>query len=94
MGKIIKWFDDLFFILTNILFSLIPILMILGGGLAILSILMNWFFNKEIILSEFWYIILALLIVAMGFKWDDVAIEHYPTAIERKKNSTKHKQRQ
>lgn len=92
MKGIIKLFNDLIFLLTTGLFSFIPLVMILGGGMAVLSILVGWFFNKNFDLSDVWLALLCLLIILMGFKWDDATIEHYPTAIARKKNALKHQQ--
>ena len=75
MKKVINKINKLIFLLTKVLFSLIPITMILGGGIAIMGILLSWYYARHIILSEIWYILLSLLMIAIGFKWDDVAKE-------------------
>ena len=86
MKKIYKTIDEYVFILTNILFSLIPLVLILGGGIFSISFIFKWYFDGKIVFNDIWYILLGLLFCWMGSKWDDVIIEHYDTSIERKRN--------
>jgi hypothetical protein len=92
MKKLFVWIDNLIFALTNLLFSIIPVGMILiGGGLITLTPL-ALYFDQNIKLSGIWYVpLVGILIVLMGFKWNDVVIENYPTSIERKNNLNKTK---
>jgi len=101
MKKIILWtaaitsgLDNLIFYFTNLIFSVIPITMILGGGgfaiLYILVVLLDFFFFHEgINFSNCFSPLLGFLLAWMGFKWDDVIIENYEYALERKKNGEK-----
>lgn len=89
MKSLFKWLDDLVFILTNILFSFIPVCMMLVGSFIPLFVLLLWFFNQEINLLDVKYVVVGLLMVWIGFKWDDAIIEAYPIAIARKQNAMK-----
>ena len=85
LKEFIKWLEDIILLLTNLLFSIIPVALILGGGFVILGVLMGWFFEKHIITYHLWYISFAFIAILMGFKWDDAIIEYYPIVTERKK---------
>lgn len=102
MKQFIRYIDSVVFILTGLLFSLIPVVLIVCG--SFFSIGIGFVFIARLFitipgpmtLSELWYVPLGILACWMGFKWDDVIIEHYPTSIkrkevaeERKKSSTK-----
>ena len=85
MKKLYTYLDNLVLLLTNLLFSVVPVVMILAGGFTLIAVMLRWYFNQQIVLSNIWLIVIGLLISWMGFKWDDVVIENYPTALERKK---------
>lgn len=87
MKKIFEWLNDLLTIITVFIFSLFPIAFILGGSFCIIGILLSWYFSKQIVITNFWYILISLLVIIIGFKWDIATIEAYPNAVARKKNS-------
>jgi len=72
MNKIIQKIDHFVFLLTDILFSLIPVALILGGGFTPIAIILTWYFDRNVNLNDLWYIFGGLLVVWMGFKWFDV----------------------
>lgn len=86
-----KWLDELITDLTKLLFSIIPVVMILGGLFTPIAVLAMWYFDGRVNISDSWLIVVGILVAWMGFKWDEATIEHYPTAVERKKNEAKNK---
>lgn len=85
LKKTVDWIDDIVFILTGLLFLIIPLALTLGGMLGIFFITMGWLFEQKIIWAQIWFILLFIIFTLMGFKWDRVIIENYPDAIEREK---------
>ena len=91
MKQFIRYIDSIVFTLTGLLFSFIPVALIICGsffsiGIALVFIAQLFVsIPGPMTLSELWYVPLGILACWMGFKWDDVIIEHYPTSIERKK---------
>lgn len=91
---ILKLVDKCIFKITIVLFSLMPIYLILGGSIMLfyftIAVIHGFFINHIFLSTEFYYLFFCIIIVWIGFKWDEAIIELYPDAIERKKNTMHH----
>lgn len=75
------------FELGQIIFSALPVAMFLLGGIAPIYVFTTWYLDQQIVLSDAWMIAVGIFLIMLGFQWDDLIIDHYPTSVARKKNS-------
>lgn len=93
ISKILKIYNGIVFDLTKLLFSIIPVFLMIFGSFIPLFVLFswiaNWISNESINLGYIWYVILGLIITTMGFQWNDAIIDSYGDSIATKRNSEK-----